>query len=153
MPRLFKFVVRAYEKQKHLVWMLLAALSAILIAYPTVNAATLGLQQHVLTQRVRALENGLDSDKAYSLQQAREIVDSKVLNGYIAANDHANALVILDAEEKRRSLSQLIAVNKDGVAVAGVPSIGNYGDYVAQTQAWGRNAATGESTSAIGQGR
>lgn len=111
------------------------------------------IERYIVSERARALTHVLDQDRAYAVVQAKSAAESEPLRAAIARKDHERTLVILDAEMRRRELGTMVAVDRDGVALARVPAIGSRGDLVGLTQPWGRAAQQGEAVVMVGRGR
>ncbi|HSE34741.1 MAG TPA: cache domain-containing protein [Candidatus Paceibacterota bacterium] len=132
------------------------AIAALALALPLWVGSVLfadTVERFFATKRTEAFHAVLRGDLAYVEAQARQAAESDPLELAIARRDRERALVILDAEMRRRNLGTMVAVDRDGIALARVPAIGSYGDYVSETQPWGRDAARGDVSVMIGKGR
>jgi len=95
----------------------------------------------------------IEKEKGYLLQQAKEIVNSQVLNPYIASNDVIKLIALTNDEKMKRNISVITAINKDGIALSRVPLIALRGDYHFQIYPWGRVLSTWQSVTTVGVGR
>jgi hypothetical protein len=98
------------------------------------------------------LQNSLQIESQQALSEAKDIVAGGDITALIKNNDSSYLLALLDKEARKRGLTFLAAVNKDGINLASIPISSNYGDYVFQTTAWGRAVAKGKEMAAIGAG-
>lgn len=98
------------------------------------------------------IEKNLSREMDIALRQTQAAVNEHAIDGFIESGDASNTAVILRSLAEKYALTTMVAVNKEGIAQARVPSP-RIGDYVFQTTPWGRSAASGEATTTIGVGR
>ncbi|MFA7308774.1 MAG: hypothetical protein WC045_01750 [Patescibacteria group bacterium] len=142
-------MVSFFRKEKRFILAVCITIIGVGLLYPLMFFTTRTYVNHVAGE----ISNGIQQDLTYSLEQAKEIVDSKTLHSYIASGDHDKTLAILNEEKINRKLSTMVAVDKNGIALARTPILSSYGDYIFQTQPWGREAAKGNPIAQLGRGR
>ena len=99
-----------------------------------------------------AIEQDFKHEMEMALQQTTAAVNEHAIDNYIASNNQISASRILNDLGKKYDLTTMVAVNKEGVAMARIPSP-RTGDYVFQTTPWGQLAAQGQTTVMVGEGR
>lgn len=104
-------------------------------------------------KKVQLVEQAIETEKKYLLKQAKEIVDSKELNPYIASNDVRRLISLTNDEKEKRNISMIGVINKDGITLSRVPLTALAGDYHFLIYPWGRVLSQGKSTATAGVGR
>ncbi len=104
------------------------------------------------TQRLEQIQNSFNKELDTALNNTRAAVHEDVITRYIIDNDTTNTQKILYELADKYNLTTMVAVNKDGVATARVPSP-RVGDYALQTTPWGREAAMHNEVVTVGVGR
>jgi hypothetical protein len=143
----------SFVREKKFLTVVAAIFVAGFFIYPLLNATALLVTKNIVDRETNSVSQGLMEDRAYALDQVKDIIDSGTISAYLAAGDRDNTLAVLNAEAQKRGLSTMTAVDKNGVAIARIPNLGVYGDFAAQTEEWGRAAAAGIAVTAIGPGR
>lgn len=108
--------------------------------------------QSVVKKSLPAVEQSFSQEMQTALEKTKQAVAEKTIDKYIASNDLTATADILRELAKKYGLTTMVAVNKEGAALARVPSP-RKGDYVFQTTPWGRRAAMGEAVVTVGEGR
>lgn len=126
-----------------------AILAGALYAESITNTVSVRYQQ----EDVGRTTAGLQVDSRFVLVQTEKIQASGVLTPYIVHNDTVSLTQLLNVQKNAYGLSTLVAVNSSGMVLARTPTANRYGDYVFETQPWGRAAAIGKSTVSFGISR
>jgi hypothetical protein len=122
------------------------------LVYPFADNLVFRFSIKSAAEKSLLLQNSLQIESQQALSQAKDIVAGGDITTLIKNNDSSYLPTILDMEARKRGLTFLAAVNKDGVNLASIPVSSNSGDYVFQTTAWGRAAAHGKEMATIGGG-
>jgi hypothetical protein len=103
-------------------------------------------------QRVQTINAGFQDEIKSALEKTKLAASEKKIINHIAENNADGALGELANLAKKYNLTTMVAVNKDGVAIARTPS-DRTGDFVFQTTPWGKEAARGREAVLVDQGR
>lgn len=117
-----------------------------------ISTITIGIGRKLENHRQAVIQNSFNQELQLVLQKTKRVVSDGTIDQYIISNDQAGALTALQKIGKKYQMTALVAVNKDGVAIARLASPRN-GDYVTLTTPWGRNMIQGQSAVMVGEGR
>lgn len=151
MRNTFKKISYLATRHKAEIFLCLFILLAPLFIF-IANTIVTYVDKNTLTKKVSSIESSFDQELKVTLEKTKQATGEGEINKYIASNDVTNVSEFLRELATKYHFSGMVAVNKEGVALARLAS-SKTGDYVAQTTLWGRRAAQGESVVTIGIGR
>ena len=103
----------------------------------------------LINQGVISLNNGLDQEKQFLLNQVKAVAQSKIVDPYLTKSDTGDLFSLLTKEKDRRGLASLTVTDKDGIVLARTQRAFTGGDYLFYTTTWGHFVARGKDVSAI----
>lgn len=122
------------------------------LAWPFLNQAFFSTNRWWAVRATKPIQAAMARDVASALAQTKMLAKDQRIRSLIEQADTVKLLEALSDAQAKSGLFTLIAVSRDGVALARIPTVTSRGDYVLQTTPWGRAAAEGRSVSNIGVG-
>lgn len=139
----------AIKKEQRFFTAIAVAFAVLVALLPLFNKAFYGASKRFAGADAQRVSAAFTQESEALLAHAHALAEGGTLQAYIEQGDILNLTALLEGEQEKRKVDNILVTDAQGVVLTRTKSLAKRGDFIFQTTNWGRVLGQGETVATI----